>query len=609
MDGLRSTRRRELKTGVFICLFLSLALALPGEEPFTDLEFDAQRVKSANQAPAELVNLNLSDSEVSLRIAGRWKGTLQGSWGVGLTPFGATAITDDTPIFTQEGDITLGLWIRDRWFVEASFMDDSALNTYRTGYQGTEGEAVRYLGVGNTGLDFPVFPYLDLGGDSPSSFGAYGHFGVGNLSIHSLVRYDAAAREERVFVGNRERSYGFADLSRPQRGISFVLPDFNLSSVPEVYIQDNKGNLLDSDGRRWRLAESSEYGASAWDGLVELTLGRYTNGVTEPEGMVAVYYPGGYSLGNYNAPGTFLAEIQDYFDSGSASVLLRDYPQPGQRTPGIVGNPSNVPGTVSINGNNLLVIYEPGTFSPFEKQNRYLAPVNTSSSAALVKISTGETVPRYDVIPLEDNSLDPLVQNPDLSADITGSGSGFQRFIRRGIYELIQEGTRRRRSPQECWPLGNLYPELYLPGRVIFPEDLGLRFTNYSAAGAYSIGTDVVPGSVQVYRNGILDPNFVFSSSGGTVNLTNPAGFSEVIRITYLKQSSERRLGSLAAGIGAIWDPEGHFSGKLGIGLRWNVTSDAYSEEGATSPGTVGLGAEAKWDYDRLNRSYPGPWF
>jgi len=148
--------------------------------------------------------------------------------------------------------------------------------------------------------------------------------------------------------------------------------------------------------------------------------------------------------------------------------------------------------------------------------------------------------------------------------------------------------------------LGDTYPELYLPGRVIFTEDLGLRFTNYSSSGAFFIGTDVIPGSVQVYRNGIQDPNFSFSESGGVVSLGNPAGFSEVIRITYLKQSSERRLGSLAAGLGAIWNPKGPFSGKLGLGLRWNVTSETYSEEGATSPGTVGLGAEAKWDYDYL---------
>ena len=610
MAGLRSTQYLNFYAGVF-CLFIFLffSFSLPAEEPFPASGLDAEEPSPASgldveepttapgldvealkrgiteEAPGELINLSLSDSSVSLRIAGRWKGTLEGGWGMAFSPLGNSAISGENPFFTQEGELTLSLWLNNRWFMEASFMDDSKLNTYRVGYQGHEGDIIRYVGVGNTGLDFPVFPYLDLGGDSPSSFGAYGNFGAGNLSLHTLVRYDAAAREERIFVGNRERNYSYSDLSRPERGVSFVLPDDNLPAIPEVYIQDNKGSLRDSEGRRWRLAEPSEYGASARFGLVELTLGRYTDGITEPEGMIAVAYtragsntPWNLSLGAYGSPGTgFLGDVQDWFGRDISSL-----PQCGGNNP--VPWQTNIVNT----GTPVLIIYEPGTFSPFEKQNRYLAPVNTSTQAALVTLSTGVTITQYEVIPLEDNYLDTAIVNPE------------QAFIRRGIYELVSGGARDLRSPEERWPLGAEYPDLYLPGRTIFTEDVGLRFTNYSAAGAYSIGTDVVPGSVQVYRNGILDPYFTYNPSGGTVNLGNPAGFSEVIRITYLKQSSERRLGSLAAGIGAIWDPDGPFSGKLGLGLRWNVTSGAYTENDATSPGTVGLGAEAKWDFDHL---------
>ena len=619
MDGLRSIQLiNSIKRKIFFFFFLfSFSLFLSGEEPSFDndsdntgsmandqdlvLDTDALRRQITDEAPGELVNLSINDSSVSLRLSGRWKGTLEGSLGFALTPFGTRALAGDNPIFSQEGDITLSLWLRDRWFVEASFMDNSALNTYRAGYEGEEGEIVRYAGVGNTGLDFPSFPYLDLGGDSPSSFGAYGHFAAGDLSFYSLLRYDAAAREERVFVGDRERSYSYADLSRPQRGISFVLPDENLPVMPEVYIQDNKGNLAGSDGRQWRLAESSEYGASLYQGIIELTLGTYTGGSAEPESKIAVYYGLPYSLGTYDdAPDPadpnkpFLASVQNYFDSTKTILRLWDYPQPGQMSQAVQGTPANVPGTVTVNGVTALVIYEPGTFSPFERQNRYKAPVSTSSEAALVKPSTGETIGNFELIPFDNSTFDTMIQNPE------------QRQIMRGQYELINEGspgsplTRNLRSPTERWPLGASYPALYLPGKTVFTEDISLRFTNYSSSGAFIIGTDVVPGSVQVFRNGIQDPNFSYNQSIGSVNLFNPALFSEIIRISYLRQSSERRHGSLAAGIGAIWDPETHFSGKLGLGLRWNVTSDTYSENDASSPGTVGLGAEARWDYDRL---------
>ena len=588
-----------------ILIILFSAPCLSGEEEFVeeiqtrdlDRDLDVEILKSriTEEAPGELMNLNLGDSEVSLVAKGRWKGSLQAGWGFALTPFGTRALSSDTPFFSQEVDLTLSLWIRERWFVEANFVDNSSLNTYRAGYQGQDGEVVRYVGVGNTGLDFPIFPYLDLGGDTPSSFGAYGHFAVGNLSLHSMVRYDAAAREEKIFVGDRERSYVYTDLSRPQRGTSFILPDENLSAIPVVYIQDNRGALLDSDGRRWRIAEPSEYGASARFGIVELSLGAYTGGATQPEAMIAVYYPGGYNMGTYAdslSGNSFLGRIQEYFDDSAASnpsIRLWDYPQPGQREPNALGDPANnIPGTVTINGINALVIYEPGTFSPFEKQNRYPAPVSTSIQASLVKLSSGDIVRGYDIVPMDNNFQELQIQSAE------------RVNVNRGMYELVRDGSRDRRSPVDCWPLGDTYPAIYLPGRTAFTEDLGIRFTNYGAVGALVIGTDVVPGSVQVYRNGILDPNFTFSSSGGIVSLGNPAGFNEIIRITYLRQSSERRLGSLAAGIGALWDPEGPFSGRLGLGLRWNVTSESYSEDGASSPGTVGLGAEARWDYERI---------
>lgn len=598
-------RRRRMISPAFILILFSLVFS----NSVSGQEQNNEAPGISDEAPGELVHLSLGDSSVSLRLSGRWKGSLQAGLGFAFTPLGTMFITDDTPLFTQEGDLFLSLWIRDRWFVEASFMDDSALNTYRAGYQGLEGEVIRYLGVGNTGLDFPSFPYLDLGGDTPSSIGAYGHFSVGNLSLHSMVRYDAAAREERVFVGNRERSFSYADLSRPQRGVSFVLPDENLGETPIVFIQDNKGNITDSDGRKWRTAESSEYAVSTRYGLLELTLGAYTGGASEPETMIAVYYPHGlpgYSIGTYDDPLSlvdpsrpFLAAAQNYFDPSKTEICLWEYPQPGQKTAFAQGDPlarfNNVPATVVIDGYEALVIYEKGAFSPFEKQNRYLAPANTANSAELVKLSSGEIIRGFEIIPMEmENSIrEEFIINTDLNR------------VMRGIYEMIPEGSRDRQSATERWPMGGhsmdlYYPELYLPGRLAFTEDIGIRYTNYSAPGAFSIGTDVVPGSVQVFRNGILDPNFSYSSSSGTVSLTNPAAFSEVIRITYLRQSTETRLGSLAAGIGAIWNPNEHFSGKLGIGLRWNVSGDSYSENGASSPGTVGLGAEAKWDNQRL---------
>ncbi|MDR2069288.1 MAG: hypothetical protein LBP71_05410, partial [Spirochaetaceae bacterium] len=173
-----------------LLLFLGALSLLPGEEageetgeeyyPALELDVESLRRKFTKEASSELLSLSVGSSDVSLFVAGYWKGTLSASWGFALTPLGMSAVSTGSPVFfQQEADLTLSLWIRERWFVEASFLDDYKLNTYRAGYQGFEGEPVQYVGVGNTGLDYPAFPYLDLGGDSPSSLGAYGRFGAG----------------------------------------------------------------------------------------------------------------------------------------------------------------------------------------------------------------------------------------------------------------------------------------------------------------------------------------------------------------------------------------------------------------------------------------------
>ena len=549
---------------------------------------EKHRREITEEASSQLFKMDIWDTNVSLFISGYWKVALSVNWGLGNSPLGTAPDTKETPLlFTQEADLLLSLWIWQKWFLEASFLDNYHLNTYRAGYQGLPGEPIQYVGIGNTGLDFPIYPYLDLGGDSPSSFGVYGRFGSGKISYHALIRYDAAAREERFFVGNRERSFTTIIPDKPLRGRSFVLPDYGIASIPVVYFEDKNGPLP-GGGIRWRAAKPSEYAASAVNGLLELVRGH--------TGMVAVSYTGVSltgtpGLGSYASPpgpNNFLRAVQDHFDDDpSPTITLADYPHPGAGLPLEAGG---IPGIVHIDGVPALVIYEPGAFSPFERLSRYQSPSNTTEDAVLIRSSSGEALPGFEVLPANTLSMDLSMYA------ITGDDSN------RGIFEIVyQNYGRERRDPLSSWPLAGDYPELYLPGAPAIYTDVRLRFTSYGDGGAYNIGTDVIPGSVQVYRGGILDSQINFDPGSGVVTLTSPVGFNEVIRITYLKRSEERRLGSLAAGAGLLYKPEeSHFSAEAALGMRWNISREAYSEDGATSPGTVALSARASWDYDKI---------
>jgi len=552
-----------------------------GEEKDAELNMDELRRRITGEAPEELMKFTLMDSNVSLFATGFWYGSLQGNAGFSNSPLGTAFASPETPLlFTQEADLTLSLWINKKWFVEANFVDDSAQNTYRAGYQGAPGEFIQYAGIGNTGLDFPSFPYLDLGGDSPSSFGFYGRVGDGNLNVHTLFRYDAASREEKIFSGGRERTYSYVQPQNSVRGISFVLPDTNIDSDFVVYIEDKDGALRDSSGKRWRYALPSEYAAGRTQGLLDLSV--------RPEGMTAVSYSKGgerpwlLSMGSYSGiAGDFLYEVQQWF-----SVNLENYPQCGNE-----GASSARPGEVVIGGVYALVLREPATFSPFERQNRYEAPSSASEQADLVRFSTGKVISGFELVQIDNSSA---------SLDIPMVTTVVSRL---NLYELapLKSGLTQR-SPEMCWPLAQDYPEIYLPGNDSFSGDITLRFTNYGGSGGYLIGRDVISGSIKVWRSGIQDTNFSYNESSGEVTLNGYVMENETIRITFLKRSEETRLGSIAAGLGAVYRKgESPFSAQAAVGVRWNLTEDeSYTKEDASSGGSVGISAKTAWDYDKF---------
>lgn len=550
------------------------------------------------EAPAEFFSLDINDSKVDLFVTGSWEGSLSAQWGLSLTKLGWQIAATDTPLlFSQKSDLTLSLWIDNRWFIEARFVEGSPSNSYRAGYQGREEEVVQYVGIGNRGLDFPSFPFLNVGGNSASSFGAYGHFRWGNLHVHSLLRYDGAVRKEKWYQGRREVQQNTYSLATMVRGRFFVLPDTNIKDV-RVFIEDEEGTLRDNRGRRWRELKTSEYAVSTQDGILELT--------ASPSRRVAILYstatltsPWESSLGTYDDESTggslYLKTLQDYvstaYDGGPLTAaktppLLRNYPQCGQeeKKP---GDTDNIPGTITLlldgQGAKALVIWERGTFSPFERLSRY-ALGSAETAPELVSASTGAARRDYTFESVE------ALGNLSTTSSSGGNSQGGT------LYELIQTGTSYdSRNPATLWPLVGMAPELYLPGYQSPPLDLVIQVRSYGAEGNFTIGTDVLPDSVQVYRDGVLDSFATYDSETGTVTLGSPPGSQERIHITYLSRSAEQTFGSLAAAVGLEYVPAESFAARLALGTRWNLNPAAYSRAGESNEGTISMGGELRW--------------
>jgi len=572
------------KCSAVILILLSISVIFAQEESAAELSMDELRRRILNEDPREFMRHSLGDASVVLFLTGSWKGELLGNLGFFVSPVGTGFASPETPLlFKQEVDLTMALWINERWFVEANFLDDSSQNTYRAGYQGQPGNFLQYAGIGNTGLDFPSFPYMDLGGDSPASFGFYSRFGLENLSVHALIRYDTASREERTFTGSRERTYTDVSPADSVHGVSFVLPDIQIESDIIVYIEDVRGAIVEPNGRRWRIAPSSEYAFSREHGLLEMSI--------RPDTMIAVAYSktNKNDLGSYNVPGSgFLRDVQEWFNSGNVNINLNDYPQ-------CWDSAQSNHWSFTINGTPVLIIYQRGTFSPFERRNIYDAPSSTSERAALVRLSTGREIEGYELVQM-DNSM------------FTDNWLSLTAGSRRAIYELVQtENNTSRRDVQSRWPLIGEAAEIYLPAIVSFPGDITLRFTNYSSTSGYFIGTDVIPGSVQVWRSGIQDSNFNYNQSSGEVIIQSTVSPNETIRISYLKRTDGLRFGSIAAGIGALYSNNANtFSAQAALGLRWNLTDDSFSQESSQSTGMVGISAKAGWNFDNFNAHITG---
>jgi len=132
----------------------------------------------------------------------------------------------------------------------------------------------------------------------------------------------------------------------------------------------------------------------------------------------------------------------------------------------------------------------------------------------------------------------------------------------------------------------------------------------YLPVSQISIDTDVIEGSVEVERNGVTDYAFTVDAKGGVLTLATEPGLDEEIVVTYLRESAQRSAGSVAAGLGGIFDLGDKRSAWAALGLRWSVPGASYASAGVSNPGTVTLTAgekDSSGDFQQ-NAAIAGTW-
>ena len=200
----RVMHRFELIKAIFSLLLLTSGLLLRGEEILLPGE----------EAATSLLEGKIGDSDVELLIDGTWRieTSLGGVWG------SPGPVTPEVPgfssgfMFNQIPDLTLSLWLRERYFFETSFTEEELFNTYLLGYEGREGEFLRRVRIGNTGTNTDSTPLVEVPDHPDDALGASATMETAASRHELLFRYQRTSRITKEYRGEAE-SRGDPDLS------------------------------------------------------------------------------------------------------------------------------------------------------------------------------------------------------------------------------------------------------------------------------------------------------------------------------------------------------------------------------------------------------------
>ncbi|MCK5735364.1 MAG: hypothetical protein KAH21_02755, partial [Spirochaetaceae bacterium] len=504
-------------------------------------EDETDESQLSTEASAYLLDLKLGDSDVSLLWEGYWRMSFVtgGSFGKRTAETIYPGLAQGTAFF-QEPDVTITLWINNRWFLETTFLEGFERNTYRAGYVGQKDEFVREVTLGNAGVNATSYAEIDVPAPRYNTPGIVAKFGTAKSEHELLIRYDPTEADKKLFQGEFEVKTQDIGLPDFIEGKYFILPDENISNVT-VYLEDRLGTISGLDGhgttRRYRLAEPAEYYVDNASGLVVLDIPH--------EGQVAVYYDTGFgAVGSPGGGAAFIVPSDANLRPDLSKPLLdfewtlNDvYDPQGSRT-------YLETSSVHIGSEDALILYNPGHFTPFERQNVYLTswplPEETWRIIPLLKdrgsLYPGNMPPEFGFIPdVIDKSI--------------------------SVYAAVGNGLR---DPANRYPFASADPEVYGPARETDMDKLSriIVLAIREPNPGYNLGTGIVPGSVIVRVNGVRDKT-VEVSDDGSLTFTRFIYLDDWIEVSYRTEVLDMDGGDLYVYQG------NHF--QLGPRLNWEL--------------------------------------
>ena len=598
----RNTRHTAARLVPAVVILITVALVpLSAQAPYNPF--------AETEAPPALLDLAFGDSDVDFYLLGSWSvGSVVG-YGVAVhppLPESGRRLTApypfpgfETRLFYQTVDLTLSLWLRERFFFEASVTEDRTLSSIAAGYYGAPDETVRSVIVGVTPLDTATYPYIDSAQSAAGSSGAntpglLARFGTGVAEHELMLRLENTTTVVQRYRGTQPLDEQRIPVDSYVRGRAFVLPDGNVHDV-RVYVEDETGSVAEQPGagrpvppRRYRRTADNEFSLDPVQGVVVLR--------SVATARVLVHYRTRTAAGaevQVGSPGAGRnALIALDAVAGSPTDLPRaDFSFDGAAPEGYPPlSEYKVPVAAGTDTLDALLLFDPARFNPFE-------------SGAFFALS-GQ----------------PIEQLSQARIELSHRGSRRPLESFRPVYRLWLEGTVLQVSAADAADprdLGARYPFARIDGQRI--DAAGARLYGPGAAATTdaaaieravsTLGTQdtitlegaVVPGSVRVQRNGLPLSGIEVDYQARTVHLPAGVGADDLIEVTYRRNDGAGDKRELAAVVGSRVQLTDELSLAAAAGIRWSVQAGNYSTRAEQNPGIATASLSAAYSGERLS--------
>ena len=603
--SLKITKARLLGTSTLILSMLFFPLQEAKAENGSNerdadgaagIVFDSSKLplsSSGNLVP--LFDSDFGNQDIEFYASGYWKsevtGGASGSFGFGLTP----SFSPQTPVFSQNVDLSLFFLLNHHWYFEAAFADEFTQNTVAAGYTG-EGY-LKSARVSNRKIAFPsIYSVSDLnrgiGGDSQTATNQAPGISLNwqgeKWRADAALRYDMLEAHEKSWYGKNSLSVSEIDLSAYDTGKQYILPKGSLvENIKDVYVESTAGSYTDSKGRKYKKIDESSYLLMASSNMLLLSKDAKASRRDGVLPALAVTFRTNVSqsdFGDYDDESSFLGKVQKWFQSNNKKKLkLKNYSYP-------LFN--------SINGEDCLFLQYPSGFSPFMVSSRYDCGSGSASDCRISDKMTGTTIDSYSVVIDEDNisfaSTDFFYSN-HLYADVSVNDSADN---------MDSESDEESLLIRSAFPLAAESPGIYLGNSDSILGGMVLQVRTFTAVKRLEIGTNAVEGTITVYRNGVMDSGARYDPESGTITLSGAVSSSDHITARWYEDSEDSDSGAIAAAAGFKYEFTDGLESDLSASARWSMAKDRdYADSSYASQGYATLASKTSFTGERFSIS------